>query len=434
MRRRQWLFFVAACLLVSPIGFAVGHWSGATPHPAGATDQYPVSETGGAPAPQLTNSRSAADYSGVTIENLGQVEFDQALNLLHSAPKKALQAWTKRLEELPVGPRRTAGITAFFKALSQIDASAAVDLALSLNLQEPRWNAIGAISTAIPAANLNEVARMYTALNEKKLSLTDLVLNWSRSDPVATADFLSNYSGEVDSRDVCFLMANWAALEPAAAQEWLEKHPAHRDPTVYAGFYSGWLEHDQPAALNDLTTRLDDPTFSKALEAVSMDVFKASPDAARTFILTLKPAAQETAVSAIVGDVTAIYMRGAPDLQADVVANWLVTLPENLWHENLGAILNRWPDQDRVARDGWIDQLPPGPRDAALAEYCRAYSPYVPTDNFRAGLKIRDPTLRQETFRKIFGEMDPEVREELLAKVQLLPEETQDLMRILERP
>jgi hypothetical protein len=375
-----------------------------------------------------------ADFSKVTIENLGQVEFDHAFGLLRSAPKEALAVWTKRLEGLPVGPRKTAGITAFFKTLAQIDAHTAVDLALSLNLHEPRWTAIGAISNAIPAANLNEVARMFTALNEKKLGLTDLVMSWSRSDPVATAEFLSSYSGEVDNRDVGQLMANWAALDPSAAREWLAKHPVHRDEAVYAGFYSGWLEHDRLAAINDLTPHLDDPAFKKALEVVSKDLFKDSPDASRTVILTLQPAAQETAVGAIVGDVTAIYMSGAPDLQVDEVAKWLITLPENLWHENLGAILNRWPDQDRAARDGWIDQLPPGTRDAVLADYCRAYPPYVATDNLRAGLKIRDRGLRQETFRNIFGKMDQEAREALLTDAQLMPEETQELMRILDRP
>jgi len=365
------------------------------------------------------------------IENLGQVEFDQALNLLHSAPKEALTAWTKRLEGLPAGPRRTAGITALFKTLAQIDATTAVDLALSLNLREPRWTAIGAICNAIPAANLNEVARMYTALNEKKLGLFGFVFSWSRSDPVATAEFLSNYGGDVENDDVRQLMANWAALDPVAATEWLAKHPVHRDATVYAGFYSGWLEHDRAAALDDLRTHLDDQTFNKALEVVSKDLFKESQEAARTFILTLLPAAQETGVDAIVGDVTAIYMSGTPDLQADEVAKWLITLPDNLWHQNLGTILNRWPEKDEAARDEWIDQLPPATRDEVLADYCREYSPYAPQNNIRAGLRIRDPKLRQETFRKIFGDMDQEARQDLLANAKLLPAEMKELTKIL---
>lgn len=429
MPRRRWLILIAFCLLVSPIGFALGRWSGSTPRRPSVTDQYLVPGARGEYKP--SRAGETKDYSSVMIENLGQVEFDQAFDLLHSAPKEALTAWIKRLEELPVGPRRTAGLTAFFKTLAQIDTNTAVDLALSLNRQEPRWVAIAAISNATPAANLNEVARMYTALNEKKLALSDFVRSWSRSDPVATAEFLSSYGGDLENNDFAPLMANWAALDPAAARDWLAKHPVRRDEAVYAGFYSGWLEYDRSAALNDLRTRLEDQTFNKALKAVSMDLFKDSQEALRAFILTLPPAAQETGVDAIVGDVTAVYLSGGPDLEADEVAKWLVTLPEKLWNGNVGEILNRW---DQAARDGWIDQLAPGTRDAVLADYCRAYNSYTPSNNIRAGFKIRDPNRRQEAFRKIFGDMEEEAREELLAKAQLLPAETQELARILKRP
>lgn len=429
MPRRRWLTLFATCLLVSPIGFAVGHWSGAAREP-GAAEQHSVSA---ADTEHKANGLADAnDYSSVLIENLGQVEFDQALDLLQSAPKEALKAWTKRLEQLPAGPRKTAGITAFFKALSQIDASTAVDLALSLSLQDSRWTAIWSVSSAAPAADLDEVAQMFTALNEKKLSLTDLVLNWSRSDPVATAKFLSRYTGDVDNRDVGYLMENWAALDPAEAREWLANHPVHRDEDVYAGLYSGWLEHDRLAAISDLTTHADDPTFKKALQRVSKDDFKNSPDAARTFILMLQPAAQETAVDGIVGDVTAIYMSGAPDLRADGVAKWLVTLPENLWRQSLGEVLNRW--REPAAIDSWTAQLPADTRDTVLAAYCRAYNSYAPTDNLRAGLNIRDPKLRQETFRNIFSELDEEARDQLLTNAELLPAEKKELMRVLERP
>jgi hypothetical protein len=427
MPRRGWLILIAGCVLIAPIGFALGRWTGTPPRLSVATDQDSIPEFG-ADRERGRSRETATDYSSVTIEKLGQVEFDEAFGLLHAAPKDALTAWTKRLEGLPVGPRRTAGITAFFKTLAQIDTRTAVDLALSMNVHEPRWNAIGAISNATPAANLNEVARMYIALGEKKLALTDFVLSWSRSDPVATAEFLSNYTGDVDHDDVRQLMANWAALDPVAAKEWLVNHPHHRDEKVYAGFYSGWLEHDRAAALNDLRSRLDDETFNKALETVSKELFKNSDEEARAFILALPQAAQKTGVYAIVGDVTAVYLSGAPDLQADEVARWLITLPQNLWRGNLGQILDRW-DQD--ARDGWIEQLPADTRDLVLADYCEAYGLYVPTENFRAGLRIRDPKLRQETFHKIFDNMDPEVRQSLLTNAQLLPAEAKELARIL---
>lgn len=432
MPRRRLLILIAGCLLISPIGFAVGHWTGATPRHPGATDQYSVPEAGAGRKP--IGSGATTDYSDVLIENLGQVEFDQAFDLLHSAPKEALTAWTKRLEALPVGPRRTAGITAFFKTVAQIDTKTAVDLALSLNRYEPRWTAIGSIGSAAPAANLGEVARMYTELHEKKLGLGNFVIDWSRSDPVATAHFLSSYEGEVDNRDVAQLMANWAALDSAAASEWLASQvPGRRDEDVYAGFYSGWFEHDRAAALNALRMRANDETLSKALKAVSMALFKDSPAGAREYILTLPPSAQETAVNAMVHDVTAIYLSGVPELQASDVAKWLLTLPENLWHEEVGEVVNRWPEQDGAGRDAWIDQLPLNTHDAVLAAYCRAGNSYIQAQNIRMGLKIRDSNLRQETLRDVFHNMEEEAQKALWRNEQLTPTERKELSKILKR-
>lgn len=373
------------------------------------------------------------NYSAVTIENLGKVEFDQAFGLLRSASKEALIAWTKRLEALPIGPRRKAGITAFFKTLAQIDAATAVDLALRMNGNEPRWTAIGSIANATPATNLREVARMYAQLHEKKLGLGNLITNWSRSDPVATAEFLSNYEGQVDNRDVAELIANWAARDSAAASDWLASQvPGRRDDDVYAAFYSGWLQQDRAAALNTLRARVNDESLSKALKAVSMDLFKDSPAGAREFILTLPPSAQETAVDGPVHDVTAFYLSGVPDLQAEDVAKWLITLPENLWRETIGEVMNRWPEQDSAGRDAWIDQLPRATHDAVLVAYCRAGNSYIQAQNIRMGLKIRDSNLRQQTLRDVFSQMEEQAQQALWRNEQLTPTEMKELAKILE--
>jgi hypothetical protein len=432
MPRRRWLILIAICLLIAPIGFAVGHWSGSTAGRANIASQNSVSDAGA--EKRRTASSETTDYSNVTIENLGQVEFGQAFELIHSAPKEALTSWTKRLEALPVGPRKAAGITAFFKTLAQIDAKTAVDLALSMNRRQARWTAIGSIANAISAADLGEVARMYTTLNEKKLDLSDLVIPWSRVDPRATARFLSGYQGDVDPWNVAELMTSWAALDPEAAKEWLANQaPTRRDENVYAGFYSGWLEHDRLAALNDLRTRASDETFKKALGGVSKDLFKESQQDAREYILTLPSGSQETAVDAIVGDVTAIRLSGVPEFQANDVAKWLLTLPENLWREAVGEVVNRWPEQDSAGRDAWIDQLPLNTHDAVLAAYCRAGNSYVQAQNIRMGLRIRDSNLRQQTLRDVFSNMEEQAQQALWRNTELTPAEMKELAKILKR-
>jgi hypothetical protein len=434
MPSRTSLALAGFCCLIAPIGFALGRWSGSTTTPAtvASARESPastarISERAGRPATEPAN------YSTVAIENLGEVEFDQAFSLLQSVPKEALTVWAKRLEALPVGPRKTAGITAFFKTLAQMDTRTAVDLALSLERYEARWTAVGSIGNATPAANLGEVARMYTALHEKKLGLSDLIINWSRADPAATAEFLAGYEGDVDNKDIEQLMANWAALDSAAASRWLENQVAgRRDEDVYAGFYSGWLEEDRAAALSALRSRASDKTLSKALGTVTMDLFKDLPESAREFVLTLPANAQESAVHSIVHDVTAIYLGGVPDLRASDVAKWLVTLPEELWRDTVGEVVNRWPDEDSVGRDAWIDQLPLDSHDALLVAYCRAGNSYIQAENLKMGLRIRDESLRRKTVRDVFGDMEEQAQQALWRNEQLTPAERKELAKILQ--
>ena len=432
MERARWLCWVALALVAIPLSLAAGRWGRSAQHASAEPRWQVASQAVASPQPQQTESPT--DVSKVAIENLGTVAFDEAYELLRSASHDALVIWTRRLEGLPVGPRRTAGITAFFKTLAQIDARTAVDLALSIDRQDPRWTAIGAVGSATPAANLHEVARMYSALNEKKLAVSDFIDKWSRSDPVKTAEWISGYAGLVENRDIASLMTNWAAVDPTAAREWLARAGADRlDPDVYAGFYTGWVEAEPALALKDLAERGDDEIFKRAIETVAEELFKDSPEAARTLVFTLQSGApQQAAVRAVVHDVTAAYIGGGPDLKTDEVANWLLTLPQDLWDEGIGEVLRRWRWDDPAGEQAWLEQLPLPTRDAVLAQYCRAFRLRDATEYIQAGLRIHDPQLREQTFRAIFRELEEEQRGEFLSKLQLSDDEARELGRIVD--
>lgn len=375
----------------------------------------------------------------MTIENLGQVEFDQAFELIRSAPKQALTAWTKRLENLPVTPRKTAAISVFFKTLAQIDTKAAVDLALSMERADPRWMAIGAVDVAAPLANLSEVARMYTAINETKLALVgDLIAKWSMTDPEATARFLASYPGKVTNDEIARFISNWVALDPAAATQWLlETDASRRCPQVYAEFYAGWMLKDRTAALEALAARGSDKVFKKAIQKATENLFTDSPDAARSFVLKLPTdAAQKAAVDQVTLHITGIFL-GSGDylhLKPDEVAKWLFTLPDNLWHKEIGSVIDRWADKDPSGVEAWLNQVPPQTKDRLLAEQCLAFNWNVPTAGLKAGLQIRDRELRENTLREIFKDKVEEGKEELLQKAELSSEEAAELQRILKKP
>jgi hypothetical protein len=436
MERKSWLILFAICLLIAPITFALGRWGRpAQPHSNTAQTRL-VAEVRSEQEQQRASER--VDLARVTIENVGEVEFDQVYELLRSAPNEALLSWTRRLEALPVGVRKTAAINAFFKTLAQIDARKAVDLALGMERAESRWTAIGAVGIATPAAELKEVARMYMAIGETRIAIAgDLIGTWSATDPEATARFLASYPGKVANDEMAVFLGNWAALDSPAAAQWLASaDPSRHDPLVFASYYDGWRLSDPGAALSDLATHAGDKKFQNAIERVTENLFTDSAEAARVFILTLPdPATQEAAVSQVTGHITNIYLGGGDPLKlkADEVTKWLLTLPENLWQKEIGGVMDNWAREDQPAVDAWTSQMTPQMRDRLLAEQCAAFYGNIPETGLRAGLRISDPALREETFRKVFADRGEEGKEELLQSAGLSAEERGELKRILQR-
>src|SRR5438105_1346472 len=104
MQRRHWLIFFSCCL-VAPVAFALGRWTVLDKRQS--TTRPVAHASGAASSEQMRRAVEAKDFTRVTIENLGQVEFDQAYELIHSAPEEALIEWTRRLEAMSVTPRKT---------------------------------------------------------------------------------------------------------------------------------------------------------------------------------------------------------------------------------------------------------------------------------------------------------------------------------------
>lgn len=432
MERPALLFFSATTAAIALLGFAAGRQSvGTTDAGRGPGGNTPAGEL----RPRSVHEEEIADLSRVTIENLGQVEFEQAYDLLHSAPRDVLERWALRLEALPTGPHKTAAISTFYKTVAQLDTKTAVDLALMLTRHEPRWTAISAVGAAAPAANLSEVARMMSSVNLKKLSVTDLVVNWSRTDPVSTSRFIaSNRDLAVESYDLKLLLNNWAALDPAAAKVWLDNLEAsRRDDDVYQGFYEGWFERDRTAAVTHLVTHAADEKLKKAVEGYADALFAASADEARAFVVQLpKGSARDAAISQIAGRATGRFELDSQRSEPASIARWLFTLPDDAWQGHIGYVLSSWSEQDGPAVESWLDQMSGPTHDRLAADFCRAFDWNQPQRSFVAGFKITDRQLRHETFREIFKNVGKKKRaRELVSAAKLSPEQTGELEGII---
>jgi hypothetical protein len=435
MERPALLFLSATTVAISLLGFAVGRQS------VGTTDTVRapgVNSPAGELRRRSVREEEMADLSKVTIENLGQVEFEQAYRLLQAAPREVLSDWTKRLEALPAGPRKTAAITTFFKTFAQLDAKTAVDLALTLTRREPRATATSAINAATPASSLAEVARLLASVKLDKMSVPgsaiDLIAYWSCTDPVSTSQFVASHPEMSDETGLGILLGNWAALDPAAAKAWLDDLDASRkDPFVYRGFYSGWFEHDRPAALNHLIANAGDEKMNKAIEGAAYTLFSESPATARTFVLDLPEGqARKTAISKITIEAAGHFLRGSPSFSADAVAKWLFTLPADNWEDNLGSVVSKWSGEDSAAVAHWMNDMPTPTRDQVAAEFCLAFDSDDPQRSLAAGLKINDRQIRENTFREVFKKVGSKKRvRELLQRANLPPEQAAALERLM---
>ncbi len=433
MERRALLFLSATAVAIALLGFAAGRQS------VGTTDTVRGRAPGAdGPAGELrrrsVREEESADLYRVTIENVGQVEFEQAYGLLQAAPREVLSDWTRRLEALPVGPRKTAAITAFFKTLAQLDAKTAVDLALTLTRREPRATATSAINAATPVSSLAEVARLLASGEVERMSAISLIEKWSWTDPVSTSQFVASHPEMADEFGVGLLLGNWAALDPAAAKAWLDQLDASRqDPRVYRDFYSGWFEYDRPAALNHLIANAGDEKLNKAIESAAHFLFSESPVTARAFVLDLPEGqARKAAISHITVEAAGHFIRGTPSFSADAVAKWLFTLPPDNWQDNLGSVVSKWSGEDSAAVDQWMNDMPTPTRDQVAAEFCLAYDSDDPARNFAAGLRINDPQLRENTFREVFKKVGSKKRaRELLQRANLPPEQAAALERLM---
>lgn len=424
-----------ACLALIGVGlmsFGAGRWT-APGRRGGETARTTIASA----SSNLAQSKPAAeiearDSSAITIENLGEVDSEQAWALLRTAPKETLKQWTIRLQALPTSPHKAAGITAFFKALSQIDTALAVELASSMDRSEPRSTALSAVIKAAPLANLPALANLYRGAGPEDGDRFSFLGQWSLSDPARAAEFVASVPGDSEKYEIGVVASNWAAIDPGAARGWLETlAPERRDEEVMDSFYEGYLEHDQAAALNDLVRKAGDKNLIKAIAHAGGKLFVESPDAARSFIAQLPPAEQAAAVSEITGYVNGNVYSEDVEVKADGVAKWLLTLPDALWSEKVGRVVKAWAELDPQAYASWVGQMPSRIQNQIAADYCRSYDWRNPKASFEAGLGITEPGLRDETFREFFSKLGAAKARGLVKRAHLPEADAASLERII---
>jgi hypothetical protein len=352
------------------------------------------------------------DYSQVTVREIATVPFSELYDVLKSAPREQLLAWARDLEQMAEGPRRTAAIKTFYKSLVQIDPAIALAAVAQIKDKWIQQQAALALLTTAPESIWGDLAEFFETIPFPRDSWENPIRNWSRVDPLAVSHFIENHpkklaKDETDDDRVITLLGEWAEIDPTAAKEWMDADPGRQTEEARSTWLLGFAEHDRPAAANFLVAHATDENFADAIRRFSYGLFLDARDQMMSFVFQLPPEQARMAVGNVAEKTAGLYLHAPSGYQRPPaeVANWLVTLPTDLWAGAIGKVIGTWLLFDAPPAIRWVEQMAPRERDIALADLCRAPEEHqfggqpeeVVAKIVQLGLNISDPKVRDES-------------------------------------
>jgi hypothetical protein len=352
------------------------------------------------------------DHSRITVRDIATVPFSELYDVLKSAPREKLLAWARDLEQMPEGPRRTAAIRTFYKSLVQIDPAIALAAVAQIKEKWIQQQAAAALLTTAPESSWGDLAEFFETIPFPRDSWENPIRNWSRVDPLAVSHFIENHpkklaKDETDDDRVITLLGEWAEIDPTAAKEWMDADPVRQTEEARTTWVMGFAEHDRAAAARFLIAHATDENFAEALRRFTYGVFLDARNEMQSFIFQLPPEQARMAVGNVAEKTAGFYLHAPEGYQRPPaeVANWLVTLPTDLWAGVIGKVIGTWLLFDAPPAIRWVEQMAPRERDIALADLCRAPEEHqfgghpeeVVAKIVQLGLKISDPKVRDES-------------------------------------
>lgn len=370
-------------------------------------------------------SPTAEDFDRVIIRNIGTVPFEELFELLRSAPPATRTQWIKQLDEMPVGPKRSAALSSFYKTFVQLDPHAAAKSIASLHEKHSQLIAMSAMVGAAPQSAMGEMAAMLAKLPPGVFGrgspnyLGDVLYDWSAVDPSAAARFLEE-NPEVAARFAGQLLINWARLDPDAARAWLEQQPESvQTEDAFGSLIDGWAQGDETNALAFAIAHGGDEKFQRAINGWAHLLFLRSPEEARSFLLRLPNEARNRAIREIGNNTTyGEYDPSRSDTRpAEDIARWIITLPKESWRAGLGTVLDNWESQNAAGFSAWLAQLPPDTRDEMVVTYCQSGVSKDPDRAIPLLLNMSDPTLRDQALRQYLADRLPSSRDKAISVI-----------------
>jgi hypothetical protein len=424
--RAQAVFAGLAAAALAIGGFQTGRYT---------VDAAAVSEsTGTRPDQPASNSVSPKqtllerEPGRITVRDIATVPFSELYDVLKTASREQLLAWARDLERMPRGPRQRAAVTAYYKSLIQVDHHAALE-ALSQSTNLPMRD-VGedALLKAAPESIWGEIAEALARMPYpgRGWAREDVILNWSRVDPVAASQFIEKHAVSGEDSRIVSLLTNWGEVDPSAARSWLEADVSRQSKDGIRAFLTSWGLADSAAAIDYAVANAGQPNFKEAINELAYQFVRSAKEKATRLILLLPSeqarAALENVADTINPRTIDPNLDRPPDYQRPPaeVAPWMVTFPVELWKESIGVVAQAWMREDALSAIDWLSQLRPEMREVAIVSLCNARQSAPREDVIKLAWTISDPTLRERALGAVARSLRMD-RQDALEAVNDLP-------------
>lgn len=399
------------------------------------------------------------------VPDLAALPFVETYRILKSASPDTVRSYCNQLEQLPLGPSRTAALTAFFKTLIQANPVLSKDIIVGLK-KDDRWLPMFAIREAATPRGMETVADVMLSFDRIEISgcsydlLRDSLDEWGKNDPLALKRFLETHRDKDVDGYFDKLVLNWAAYDPEAAQEWMAKEIEKRPfiptrPTeeggeevfdsdwrsavesMSAAWIQGFLANDPDRATQYVVEHADNPAVEYALNWLAGDLFLASPDRARDLINRLPEKQQSKSLRSIADKANGLVKSDASDNATSprYVAEWMLKFPPEMYQEGIGSVLRSWEFSDPQELFAWMAELPTSTRDEMVRQY-PSVSSETTQEDFDTVMQVPDPALRTQLLEHVARDAkyaEKQLRR-VLEKSKLPAEEKARLVSLIPKP
>ena len=452
------VFLAAILTCVAALSFAAGRFVTTSPEPR-LTDRS--ASDPGSTAPVVFSAVAVP----AKVPNIIGLPFVESYRILKAATPETVRSYYQQLQQLPIGPRRNAPLTAFFKTLVQANPSLAKDLILELK-GDDRWLPLWAIRDAATPRGMETVAEVLLSFDRGEISgcsydlLRDHLEEWGKNDPLALKQFLeTNRARDVEGYFDKLVM-NWAAIDPEAAQKWMAEEIRKRPvlPNIpqedgseivqdsnwkYAveGMATAWVQglllHNPEVAVNYVFEHIDNVAVQRALYQFSADLFTMSPERARDFIRRLPERMQSDSLNGVGSQANMLVRNDGNEVTSPrYVAEWMLEFSPEVTGLGMQSVLASWERANPEELFAWMADLPAQQQKTVVRQFPMYVSDDGAQADFDSIMLAGDPVLRQQLLEKLMlnAKDAREAMLRVLANAQMSPGQRSQLAALIPLP